>query len=537
MSIKFKLSESKIPGIQKGEFHMHILTDYAHNIKGMISFFDRIIIKGYNRQLCNSKQFGYFLSAQNVLYKDYPEYAQSMTEKLCAHVEKIAVDANRPSIYLRSPKISKEETALELLNQSPIKEGLVGLISTVEVCSSMGLEKNKATNQLYVGMQNRKCKFYYLYFIDKQFGWMHIKIQTWFPFMVQIYINGREYLSRMLDKESIGYIRFDNTFTHIDDLPRAKELVSKIDSENLSTTFDAMIRKINCHCELFKSILGHEYYWCLSECEYATDIMFNSRRDLEEIYPSLVEHAFFSFSCEDIMSFFGRKTTGQGVHRFQGEIASDLRKRRKGIRIKHRMKSNQVKMYDKDSVLRIETTINDPKEFKIYKDVITKDHYHKKAWVPMGKSIANMYRYAQVSLGTNMRYLNHLSCIYDKKTPVELIENISEKRDFNNRPYSGYNLLNGDTIHLFEILSNGSYLIHGFTNKDIRNQFYKDEDISSPKVRNKTTRLLRKLIAHGLIWKTPKTMRYHITVKGRKIIGHILYFINNEYPKAFAFTQ
>ena len=71
---------------------MHILTDYASDIKGMISYFDRIIIKGYNRQLCNSKQFGYFLGTQKILYKDYPEYSKEKTEQLCNHIEKIAAD-------------------------------------------------------------------------------------------------------------------------------------------------------------------------------------------------------------------------------------------------------------------------------------------------------------------------------------------------------------------------------------------------------------------------------------------------------------
>lgn len=513
---------------------MHILTDYTNDIKGMISYFDRIIIKGYNRQLCNSKQFGYFLSAQNILYTDYPEYSQQKTEELCAHIEKIAIDLDRPSVFLRSPKISKEETALKLLKESPINSGLVCLISTVELCTSMGLEKNYKNGQLYVGSQNRKCKFYYLYFLDEEFGWMHFKIQTWFPFMVQIYINGREYLSRMLDKENIGYTRYDNTFTHIDNIKRAQELTQKIESEKLCRIFDAMARKINCHCELMKNILGHEYYWCLSECEYATDIMFRTRAALEAIYPSLVEHAFYSFSCEDIMSFFGRKVTGKGSQSFQGEVASDLRKRHKGIRIKHRMKSNQVKMYDKATVLRIETTINNPHEFKIYKDTISKDGCHCKKWVPMGKSIANMYRYAQVSLATNMRYLNHLSVIYDKVTPVEMIEKVSSTIEMNERKYSGFNILKKETIQLFEILSNGSFTIQGFTNRDIRKKLYEQEDVHSAKVRNRTTRLIRKLIAHELVRKTPKTMRYHITIKGRKVMGHILYFIKNEYPKNFA---
>ncbi len=33
------------------------------------------------------------------------------------------------------------------------------------------------------------------------------------------------------------------------------------------------------------------------------------------------------------------------------------------------MKSNQIKMYDKGYSIRIETTINDPYEFKILKNV------------------------------------------------------------------------------------------------------------------------------------------------------------------------
>ena len=80
-------------------------------------------------------------------------------------------------------------------------------------------------------------------------------------------------------------------------------------------------------------------------------------------------------------------------------------------------------------------------------------------------------------------------------------------------------------------------VINGFTNKDIRNKLYASEDLASAKVRNRTTRLIRKLIAHKLVWKTPKSMRYHITVKGRKLIGHILYFVKKEYPEAFAFVQ
>ncbi len=64
------------------------------------------------------------------------------------------------------------------------------------------------------------------------------------------------------------------------------------------------------------------------------------------------------------MSFFGRKLD----YKFQGEIVSDAKKRYQSFRIKHKMKSNQVTMFDNYSCLRIETTINAPHEFKILKE-------------------------------------------------------------------------------------------------------------------------------------------------------------------------
>ena len=506
---------------------MDILNQYSKKIKGNISTFDRIIIKGYIRQLCNVQQFKAFLSIKNILMKDFPAYAQNVTKNLCDHIENLASEQNRPYIYLKSPNISKEQTALDMLNESPTNTGLIGIIGTVETCNSMSISSNKLTKQLELKWGNRKCKYYYLYFLDEEFGFMHVKIQTWFPFMIQIYINGREYLSKKLDKENITYSRYDNCFTDIDNIQKAQELADKIDSKNLSSSFDGIIKKINNYLPTIEEAMGHAYFWCVSECEYATDIMFNSRKDLEDIYPSLVEHAFFSFKCEDIMTFLGRKMHNA----FQGELGSDYRKRKTGIRIKHKMKSNSIKMYDKYSVLRIETTINDPHEFKILKKVTTKEGYDETRWVPMGKSIANLYRYKEVSEASNMRYIEALSNAVDKSKPVQEIEKVSSKIIVKGRRYTGFNILDKETTELFKILANGSYMINGFRNTDIKYALYGNEkDYESTRVRNRVTRLLAKLRAHKIIKKVPKSLKYYVTENGRKIISEILYFKETELP-------
>ena len=103
-------------------------------------------------------------------------------------------------------------------------------------------------------------------------------------------------------------------------------------------------------------------YWSADETEWATDVMFRSP-EVAELYPHLLRHAMTTFGSFDVMRFLGRQGLPRvpGVHpTFQGEVVSDLKRRPEGVRIKHRVNSNSIKMYDKQgSVLRIETTIND----------------------------------------------------------------------------------------------------------------------------------------------------------------------------------
>lgn len=464
-----------------------------------------------------------FLYSKNILLKNFGDYAKSLSGEIEKNMRKMVEKSGREYIYLNSYKISKEKTALEYLKNNPIEEGLVCVIGVLETCNSLDVKGNKSTHKLEIISKKRKCLNYYFYYLDREFGWMHVKLQTWFPFGIQIYINGREYVAKQLDKESIKYSRYDNCFTDIENLSRAVEIAGNIESKDWSNIFNRFAHEVNPILKTLEESFNNGYYWCVDQCEYATDIMFKKREDLELIYPNLVEHAITNFSCEDVMTFLGRK-----IHPlFLGEIVSDVKKRQYGVRIKHRMKKNSIKMYDKNSVLRIETTINDPKEFKIYKDVIRKG-VETKAWVPMGKSISNLYRYAQVSEASNKRYLDALCTATFTGEQVAEIEKLSEKIVCNDREYSGFNLFNNFNTKVFEAVMNGNNLINGFRNSDILKVIFKGQ--SDKKQRNKVTRLLAKLKAHGLISKIKASFRYKTTVKGLKIMSSILTIKKKELP-------
>lgn len=249
---------------------------------------------------------------------------------------------------------------------------------------------------------------------------------------------------------------------------------------------------------------------------------------MADIFKTLVETSYFAFSSQDIYSFFGRRL--DFIQNFRtGEIVSDLRRRYQGYRIKFKINNNQIKMYDKGNNLRIEVTINNPRDFKVLKaemDKETGESTENKKWVPMGKSIANLYRYAEISKAIINRYITALPEIDADKLPVKAVTTISSRKEVDGRAYSGFNILNAETLNLFEALFDGSYLINGFNNKFLRRKVFPDSD--SKKSIGKTTRLISKLRAHKMIKKVPRKNRYYLTTNGRKIITNILIYTNKE---------
>lgn len=504
---------------------MNILEQNKEKINGILETFDRMIVNGYLLNLCNYRQFLYYLIQNDVKLKDFDKFAQNETEILCNHIDTYIKNNNVKTIYLNSGKIDKNEIVMNELEKNPNKTGLITAISAVEICNTMTVQPNHETHKLEVTSRPTKCKHYYFYYNDEEFGLMFLKIQTWFPYNVQIYINGREYLSKLLDKNNVKYEMYNNSFSYIEDFNKAQELANNILNQKISDSFDALIKKVNIHLPKIEKIFSHSYYWCIDQCEFATDINFKSREDLSIFYKTLVETTYFTFSSEDIYSFFGRNVSR--IHSFsKGEIVSDLRHRYQGYRIKFKINNNQIKMYDKGNNLRIEVTINNPKDFKVMKEkeriIEHKTIEKEKTWVPMGKSISNLYRYVEISKSITKRYIEALPEINVDEVPITEINKISESVEVNNKKYTGFNILEKDTLNLFSIISSGEYLINGFSNKIIRDKYFKKE--ITKKDINKLTRLLAKLKAHGIIKKVSRKNKYYLTTNGRKIINSILIY-------------
>jgi hypothetical protein len=136
---------------------------------------------------------------------------------------------------------------------------------------------------------------------------MHVRLQTWFPFSVQVYVNGHSWLERQMTKWKMGLVQRDNAFLRIDNSEKAQRPADEFCRLPWIKLLDRWARVVNPLLKepMFRS---YGYYWTTTQVEYSTDVLVKSRDKVAGLYPRLMDHATLNFSAADILTFLGRYT-------------------------------------------------------------------------------------------------------------------------------------------------------------------------------------------------------------------------------------
>ena len=510
---------------------MHeFIAKHGNKITGTLSGFDRLVFRGTLRSIAHGEGMKRYLWANQILLKDFGSHVERVSRRLKAASLAEAEALGRPVKYLTSSQVNKEEMARGIAAQAGIQDGLVCVLSCVEPCWSFEIHRNREKKRLELEPRYRKCLFLYHYWMHPVFGFMNARIQSWFPFPVQICLNGREWLARQMDAAGLEYARQDNCFPWIADWAKAQRLMDRQLRAHWPKLLDGVARQLNpIHGEIFQK---HpvSYYWSTYQSEWAIDIAFREAADLRRLYPRLVHHGMTTFSSPDVMRFLGKRIplSGQVPKRFSGEVVSDLKDRQEGVRIKHSVNGNSLKLYDKaftvaGSVLRAEATIHNGDDFRVYrpKEGGTEEEL---AWRRMRRGIADLHRRAEVSRKATERYLDAFASVDEDTTLEELIRRLGQPKQWRGRRVRALRPF-GDDSTLLEAVNRGEFAINGFRNRDLQAIFFPLAAKSQQDAGRRSgwvSRKLRLLRAHGLIRRVTGTHRYQLTTAGRKSITAIL---------------
>jgi hypothetical protein len=503
------------------------IAKYEKDIQGVMSGFDRVLFRGSLRRLTHSLGMKWYLAENNILCKKYEDHVKDISQK----IKKAALEPfQRQKLLVKHVygRDDKEQIARAFAAEKGIAEGDVCAFSATEMAPTFQHYKTDMV------IRPRPCLTIYHYRIDPQFGWMHARIQTWFPFYIHVCINGREWLSRRMDREGLRYFRQENCFPWVENIPRAQQLFQEQLQVNWSEQLQPFAQRLNpLHEEIFQNYPA-EYYWTGFQCEWATDILFHPGT-LLRLAPLLLEHGMLSFSCPDVLQFLGHRinVSGQIPRTYTGELTTDFKSRASGSRVKHRIAGNSLKGYGKAStpvgdLFRVETLTQHVEVFKTYRPAEGGPEDDLQ-WRIMRRGVADMHRRCEVSQKANERYWDALSTVDDSTRFSELTRDLEQPCQYQGRRVRALHPFQADDHQLLLAVNRGEFTINGLRNRDLQPLLYGPVDPNSPLSRKEkrrrsaaVSRKLRLLRAHGLIQKVPKTHRYQVTSHGRLAITAIL---------------
>lgn len=499
----------------------NLISRFGSTVKGILTGFDRIVFKGTILPLASIDGVRMFCQSNNILNKDYKAWMYGRSGELIEAVETYAANTcGRGIVPIGSSRIRKEKLAHNRQQSEEITEGLIGAWSCQEAGKSYKAQYCAKAGFPQLRHYQPRCKHLYLYFDHADFGFMNVRLQTWFPYHIQFCMNGREWLRRSLQKEGIDFIVHGNKFIHIADYKRAQELLdSQLDTcwrnmleDFLPTVFPSMTNALGPDLS---------YYWTMWQSEWATDLIFDTPDSLKSILKNLLLHALMTGTAETVLRYLDRPITNAGkpFANSNNEVTTRVKQFGDGVRIRHWVDHNSVKVYNEQNILRFETTINDPKMFRVHRRVAGEPLSTPKRLLPMRKGVADVVVRTQVSNDVNKRVMDSILTFKDDTSVGELFAPIAKSKRHAKITIRAL-APTGKDREILQAISSPEFDVHGMTNKQLRAKLKTTSwgaGRTEKQLSARVSRHIRLLRDHGIIRKVPSRRRYHLSKRGRQI--------------------
>jgi len=485
-----------------------------------LSGFDRLRFVGESRLLNSARGLDSYLYQRHIRYVDFPAHAEGLTRRLRAATERRAAACGLAVVPLNCAAVDKEALALDLAARHGRTSGPLAVLSAVEICQTYRLRKGP-NGWVKPVKERAKCVHYYHYFRHPELGLGYVRVQSWFPFAVRVGLNGRQWLYRQLANRGVPFAARRNLLVSVADPEMAQALPDAQPRADWPALLGDLVRPAQPLWDYLHTEARTPYYWMAEQTEWATDFVFRDPAGLAAWYRRFVRHGLDRLGCRDVLRYLGKKVPDRGYGSCAGEAKIDLRDRPEGTRLKFWYGTNSVKVYDKEAAaFRIETTVNRPDGFRVYRTKEGDPADAPKAWHPMRKGVADLPRRAEVSQAANGRLAESLATAAEPVTLGELVRPLGRPVVADGRRVArALNPLGGPDGELLRAVGRGEFLVNGFRNRDVRAALYGPAADPDRRRRQgaKVTRLLALLRAHGLIVKVTKTHRYHLSAAGRRV--------------------
>jgi hypothetical protein len=460
---------------------------------------DRVYLNGYVPSLQTGGGLVYFLQQHGGQPIASPVLLSRLSQTLAATVDTYAKAQGIPVIHFTAQQ-RKDDVAATYRRTSPVTDGVVFIGIAQE--KLWGFKARKETEGkrvlFHFSRQWVWVRVYYFYLQDKDFGPAFIKIGSYAPYPVKICLNGHEWAKQQLRQTGVAFEALDNGFLNCADATRLQALCQDLGPQHIQAFFDKWVQRLPWPLTVEDRAAGFEHRLTIWQLEVSRTQVFTRPLRGREFFEQLLRENLDLGRPDRVQIIFGRRVYKNTPSRFRTRVIQDGTQPNLHLTYKH----SGVKQYFKENrALRTETTINNPRDFAVKKD------------------LSNWLYLRQLGVAINQRLLETEQVSQDCVLSADSFARVSNPTTTESGQRApGLRFGQPRVMALFAALSRFAPALNGFRHADLRPIIQellgntRDEYTASQMSYD-----LRRLRLKGLITRVDGTHLYLLTTYGRKV--------------------
>ena len=459
---------------------------------------DRLYLNGYVPTLQTGAGLKRFLVHHLNFPVASPALLGQFTKRYVQQVEDYIQKHQIPVVPFEKGQ-RKDRIARQMRRKHPVKDGVVFVGVAQEKALAFKVGKPIGQGGLVEFAFDRQpvwVKHFYFYLNDPEFGEAFLKVCTYAPYALKIYLNGHEWAKRQLAKENIGYQALDNGFWRSENPRRLQALCDQLGPQQIYVFLNRWLERLPFPLSPADRQAGFAPRLSIIQMEYSLTQILDRPVHGREFFEEVIRENLDLGRPDRVQLLFERKITRATPGQFATRVVTQ------GVSPSLHIgyKSFDLKQYFKEGRgLRSEGTINDPRDFGVGKDLNNLPHL-KRIAAHINHRLLEMERASQ-------------NCRFSRQSLQRLIEpNVTP--DGQKAP--GLKFGQPRVMALFLALCLFLIVPAGFSNRQLR-QHVADllgVDLAQYKPSHMTYDL-RRLRLKGLICRKPGTHSYELTPYGR----------------------
>jgi hypothetical protein len=332
-----------------------------------ISCLDRLYLNGYVNKLQTPGGVVYFFHDHRGKPIVSPALFEPIGEKFRRDIKDWAQANGIPLVSFKAGERKAEVMAPYLDAAAATGRSQVAAVGCAQEFQLVWTARKRATDpgrcpQFSFTKEQRRVSVFYVYIFDEQMGPGFIKICSYFPYPVKVWVNGHEWAKRQAAVAGIGFTALSNGFASCEDPAGLQDICDRFGPGTVQVWFQRWMARIPLPLDDADRDGG--YWWELSmrQVETSRTLVFDGGVHARAFFEALLCENMDLGRPENVELLFRRgQRRGQPAAPPARGFRTAIDRHCEMVTINVFYKNSRLKQYLKDGVaLRIETVINSP---------------------------------------------------------------------------------------------------------------------------------------------------------------------------------